>query len=404
MNHLFNFLGQVAAGGGGNYNLGMPYGPGVMFEKRYRAFSMAAAGREEAGDKILLPPAALAALTTMQVQFPMAFELSNSARNRKTHAGVLEFTAEEGRCYMPFWVMQNLLIEEGAFVDIKNVQLPKGNFVKFRPHSKDFLDISNPRAVLERQLRTHSCLTKGDVIAFQYTRKTYYMDVLELKPADAVSIVETDIVVDFAPPSDYVEPDWKGMAAAKAAAGGGNTSSSSSSSSAAGAAKTNSSGAIVIDDGDDEEKQLARAMALSVQEAGTGGSGKTGAGSSSSSSSSAAAGAGSGTSQPSGATTPSPAAKPLNYVPFGGPSRTLRADGSGDIGVSESKPSASPRSPLITSFGGTVVGGAGLSSLGSSAMGGTSGNGSATKPRTVNKFEAKRQAQAFQGNSRSLKD
>ena len=65
MNQIFQFLNQVAAGGGANLNLAMPYGPGMVFEKRYRAFSMAAAGREESGDKILLPPSALATLNSL---------------------------------------------------------------------------------------------------------------------------------------------------------------------------------------------------------------------------------------------------------------------------------------------------------------------------------------------------
>jgi ubiquitin fusion degradation protein 1 len=34
----------------------------------------------------------------------MLFEVINGAKGKSTHAGVLEFTAEEGRCYLPFWV------------------------------------------------------------------------------------------------------------------------------------------------------------------------------------------------------------------------------------------------------------------------------------------------------------
>lgn len=34
----------------------------------------------------------------------MTFELSNRSVDRKTHAGVLEFIAEEGRVYLPGWV------------------------------------------------------------------------------------------------------------------------------------------------------------------------------------------------------------------------------------------------------------------------------------------------------------
>jgi len=35
----------------------------------------------------------------------MLFELVNEQEDKKTHAGVLEFTAEEGRIYLPTWVL-----------------------------------------------------------------------------------------------------------------------------------------------------------------------------------------------------------------------------------------------------------------------------------------------------------
>lgn len=44
-------------------------------------------------------------------------------------------------------MMQNLFLTEGSILNIQNVSLPKATFVKIRPQSQDFLDISNPRAV-----------------------------------------------------------------------------------------------------------------------------------------------------------------------------------------------------------------------------------------------------------------
>jgi len=32
---------------------------------------------------------------------------------KKSYCGVLEFIAEEGKCYLPGWMMDNLLCEEG---------------------------------------------------------------------------------------------------------------------------------------------------------------------------------------------------------------------------------------------------------------------------------------------------
>ena len=78
--------------------------------------------------------------------------------------------------------MQNLVLEEGDIATISSVTLPKGTFVKLQPHSKDFLDISNPKAVLERTLRGYSCLTKGDTICLPYNNKKYYINIVEAKP------------------------------------------------------------------------------------------------------------------------------------------------------------------------------------------------------------------------------
>lgn len=43
--------------------------------------------------------------------------------------------------------MENMLLQEGDIVRVKNVTLPKGTYVKLQPHTQDFLDISNPKAM-----------------------------------------------------------------------------------------------------------------------------------------------------------------------------------------------------------------------------------------------------------------
>lgn len=178
------------------------------FEEQYHVFSMAVIGRAnlEGGDKILMPPSALDTLARMNVEWPMLFQIRNEASGKSTHVGVLEFTAEEGKCHLPYWVMENLLAEEGSMLTVKNVSLPKATFVKFQPQNVDFLDISDPRAVLEYTLRSYSCLTVGDHICVPYNDRNYYLEVKELQPAEAASIIETDCNVDFEAPVGYVEP------------------------------------------------------------------------------------------------------------------------------------------------------------------------------------------------------
>eukprot|EP00955_Chlamydomonas_euryale_P119127 366574-Chlamydomonas_euryale.AAC.1 len=64
----------------------------------------------------------------------------------------------------------------------------------------------------------------GDCFVVNYNDRNYELEVREAKPADAISVVETDCQVDFEAPKDYKEPEKvfrKPAAAAAAAAGSG---------------------------------------------------------------------------------------------------------------------------------------------------------------------------------------
>lgn len=197
-----------------NFNIFHNFGelPMGNYIKQFKCFPVIMMGGKERrdvdkGGKIILPPSALDHLTRLHIQFPMLFKLSNKSKNRETHCGVLEFVAEEGRCYLPYWMMKNLLLKEGEIIEVKYVNLDIARFVKFQPQSVDFLEISNPKAVLENSLRNFATLTKGDVISINYNEKDYEMCILETRPGDAVSIIECDMDVDFAPPVGYEEPN-----------------------------------------------------------------------------------------------------------------------------------------------------------------------------------------------------
>lgn len=136
----------------------------------------------------------------------MLFKLTNSKHDRQTHCGVLEFLPNnEPICYIPRWMMSHLKLEEGDEIYVESVySLPTATFVRFEPQSKLFLDITNPKAVLEKILRNFSCLTKADLISINYLNRNYELFVLELKPANVVSIIDCDMEVDFALPADSI--------------------------------------------------------------------------------------------------------------------------------------------------------------------------------------------------------
>ncbi|MED6138598.1 hypothetical protein PIB30_075765 [Stylosanthes scabra] len=181
----------------------------ATFEQIYRCYPVSFIEKSnlEKGDKIIMPPSALDRLASLQIDYPMLFQLSNPSSGKFTHCGVLEFVSDEGIIYIPYWMMENMLLQEGDTVCVRNTSLAKGTYVKLQPHTKDFLDITNPKAILETSLRSYSCLTTGDTIMVAYNSKKYYIDIVETKPSPAVSIIETDCEVDFAAPLDYKEPE-----------------------------------------------------------------------------------------------------------------------------------------------------------------------------------------------------
>lgn len=146
------------------------------FKTQYKCFSVSMLpGNErndlEHGGKIIMPPSALDQLTRLNIVYPMLFKLTNAAASRTTHCGVLEFVADEGKVYLPYWMMQNLAIDQGGLLMVESASLPVATFAKFQPHSVDFLDLTNPKAVLESKLRNFACLSTGDVVAIVYNNK-----------------------------------------------------------------------------------------------------------------------------------------------------------------------------------------------------------------------------------------
>ncbi|CAI8499228.1 unnamed protein product [Hanseniaspora opuntiae] len=162
--------------------------------------------------RIILPPSALTRLSFLEISYPMLFEIQSNVSFKLTNTGVLEFIAEEGRVYIPDWMIDQLEAPITSTVTVKSVTLPKASFVKLEPQSVDFLEIENPKIVLERCLRNYSALRIDDIINIEFNDTVYKIKITDLKPNPQGScIVETDLVTDFDPPKGYVEPDYKKM-------------------------------------------------------------------------------------------------------------------------------------------------------------------------------------------------
>ncbi|KAG8805740.1 ubiquitin fusion degradation protein, partial [Serendipita sp. 399] len=145
---------------------------------------------------------------------------ANSAAS--THAGVLEFIADEGCVYLPHWMMKTLKLSEGQPIRITGASLPKGKFVKLQAQETSFVEVSDPRAILEQALRNFTCLTQGDIIEICYNTIVFGFLVMETRTTSqngppssrsatpstvpGISVFETDLEVDFATPKGWKEP------------------------------------------------------------------------------------------------------------------------------------------------------------------------------------------------------
>jgi hypothetical protein len=104
---------------------------------------------------VIMPPSSLAHLTSLDLESPWKFKLRNPANPAaSTHAGVLEFIAQEGVVHLPYWMMKTLRLNEGDPIRITGAELPRGKMVKLQAQSVHFLEVSDPKAVYVSKLKS----------------------------------------------------------------------------------------------------------------------------------------------------------------------------------------------------------------------------------------------------------
>ena len=87
-----------------------------------------------------MPQSALANLSALELDSPWMFQLRNPSNPAaSTHAGVLEFIAQDGCVHLPYWMMKTLRLEEGDPIRITGAELPKGRLVKLQAQTVHFL-------------------------------------------------------------------------------------------------------------------------------------------------------------------------------------------------------------------------------------------------------------------------
>jgi len=187
----------------------------TIFIEIYKAFPASSMGREdiELTNSIILPQSALGKLSSIRnfgdSKNPILFRILNLELNIYTHCGVVEFTADEGTCYIPSNMFERLCLLEGQTINVRNVDLKPGSFIKLQPHLTEFINNPNPKTILEYNLRNYFCVTEGDTISVKFGKKIYKIDIVQCKPSRAIRTLNCDIEVDFDPPKDYKESPVK---------------------------------------------------------------------------------------------------------------------------------------------------------------------------------------------------
>ena len=162
-------------------------------------------------NKILLPSSVLYDINQLEkTEFPLFFKIKNKETMFGKVCGLHEFTAPPGVCHIPYYLLAELGMKEGEDIVIELATPVKGTSVKLRPHTTDFINLDNPKTILEKVMSLdYPVITEGHTIAINYKDldRVFYIDVLETKPTSVIQIINTDINLEFDKPLDYVEPE-----------------------------------------------------------------------------------------------------------------------------------------------------------------------------------------------------
>jgi len=183
-------------------------------------------------DRLILPASALEELERQRALdgglLTFAVVLPNGTL---THAGVTEFTAEEGTVGVPPRVALCLTKGLGlaslasvGMVEVRFVRLPRAAkcIARLQPRGEGFhagglvavrMDLEH---ILHESLRGHIALTEGDWLPIRHNGVTYELVVRELAPEPRLALLDTELEVDILP-SEQTEAEMQAAEEAKAA-------------------------------------------------------------------------------------------------------------------------------------------------------------------------------------------
>ena len=123
------------------------------------------------------------------------------------YCGMHEYVDSPGLCFVPHKYLSMLKCNVGDAVTVSQVtDLPKGDYIKIKPFETAFIQLANPKAVLEKFIvKGFPVLTQGEIITIKYLDHDYEIEIVETKPNPIIKTIDCDINLDFDEPYDYEE-------------------------------------------------------------------------------------------------------------------------------------------------------------------------------------------------------
>lgn len=166
------------------------------------------------GDSIIVPQMILDDIKNID-KVLYQFTVKNSSGTQTVCCRVEEFCADDNmHLYMPSWMMHNLYLNDMDEVELSLLEseIETAKKIVVQPHDSMFLTLRDHKTVLENSLALFSSVTSGTTISIRHNNDEFSLSIVEVDPDHQyVSLINTDVEVEFMPPLDYVEvkpDDW----------------------------------------------------------------------------------------------------------------------------------------------------------------------------------------------------
>jgi ubiquitin fusion degradation protein 1 len=142
-------------------------------------------------NKVILSKTSLEQLTRLST-LPI-YHLEINFKGKRIYSQIESFCAPNNFIIIPDNMMEELGAKLLDRVFVNLVKLPIAEKALFKL-PKEF---KNPQPILQFLIKDYSLLYKNQTISIKFFEKTYVIKVIDLKPAEAVCILNTDLKFDI---------------------------------------------------------------------------------------------------------------------------------------------------------------------------------------------------------------